>query len=145
MGPLCQADSQAAVERLRRFYRAEMEKVEEDESGKEESVVTRNVQELMRRYKKEFFEVSKKGSDKCRHCGQRTKGVKKYKSRIIFEGSGRVGENTTEGAAIPVVPKKRGRPTNVEKMELNPGELIKHFRELWGHEPEVRTKQWTIR
>ncbi len=25
----------------------------------------------------------------------------------------------------------------MEKMELNPGELMRHFRELWGHEPEV--------
>ena len=43
--------------------------------------MTRNVQELKRRYVKEFLAASKTGKGPCRHCGETTKNIKKDKSR----------------------------------------------------------------
>ncbi len=83
------ADDVAVVERLRRFYE---EEVAEDERRMEELALkssaavaavgqTRNVQELKKRYRKEFVAAGKAGKGACRHCGARTKSVKIYRSR----------------------------------------------------------------
>ncbi len=61
--------------------------------------------------------------------------------RIIFEGSVRIGEDIADReGGIPMVERKRRGPKGsaaFQKMELNPGELMRHFREFWGHEPEA--------
>ncbi len=48
-----------------------------------DALLTRNVQELKRLYRKEFFLAAKGGKGTCRHCGEKTKCVKKYKSRSV--------------------------------------------------------------
>ena len=55
-----------------------------------------------------------------------------------------MGEGIADRAGgTPATVTRRGKKARntYEKMELNPGELMRHFRELWGHEPEVRQKK----
>ncbi len=131
-------DCVGVVDRLRRFYEEEIAKDNRETeelalvAASEGAGQTRNVQELKKRYRKAFIRTGKGGAGACRHCGERTKSVKKYKSSIILDGTRTQPEDGTERM-------RKNTGLGGWKVELTPRELLKHFRELWKLEPEVLT------
>ena len=72
----------ATVYKLQEFYRAEVERAEEeDEIRSEEKANTRSLEDLRKRYRKAFLQKGKGGKGACKNCGANTRSIVFYKSR----------------------------------------------------------------
>jgi len=125
----------ALVYNLRQFYEDAVASAETSMVAESAEKHTRSVEELRRRYRKEFVDASK-GGGVCKHCGAHTLSVRRYRNRIIYEGAKLPNEDQEEMMKDNTPSKTRVSKVKV-KAELNAEELRRHFRELWQHEAAV--------
>ncbi|XP_059079806.1 DNA-directed RNA polymerase I subunit RPA1-like [Tigriopus californicus] len=125
------AATEAVVHKLRDFFDDELVQSKAMITLQDKS--TRSVEDLQKQYRKAFLKSQAGGRKRCPHCSAMTFRIVHYKSRFIFEGFKRVGE---EEEGVPAAKVKKGSGEK-EKTELNAEELKRHFRELWIHDSEV--------
>ena len=85
---------------------------------------TRSVEDLRRKYRKEFVKMGTSGGV-CQHCGSVTNKIVHYRSRFIYEGSKSDNFDEKDHFATSVQSKRDRKHAPREKTELNAEELKK--------------------